>query len=142
MSDPVKKPAWKKALSGLAKGLFMLFCIIMFFGYLFSKEGQQHGVSVGANKPVQQEAKADKVNPDLRMVQAERIVKEHLKDPKSATFRGLFYSGKAVCGEVNSKNSFGGYAGYQKFVNRGRIAVLEDSPEFAVVWNEFCVTAK
>lgn len=38
-----------------------------------------------------------------------------LKDPDSAKFRDLERIGKAVCGEVNAKNSYGGYIGYQRF---------------------------
>lgn len=76
----------------------------------------------------------------LRMVQAERIVKGHLKDPKSATFRNLFYTGKAVCGEVNAKNGFGGYTGFQPFINRGTIVVMPEDPVFAEAWKEFCAT--
>lgn len=55
------------------------------------------------------------------------IVKK-LKDPGSAKFRGLFISasefpdgGKvytihSLCGEVNAKNSYGGYSGFRRFV--------------------------
>ncbi len=52
--------------------------------------------------------------------QLKQLVTEHLKDPSSATFRNLTLtqgeSGLALCGEVNSKNSFGGYTGYSEFV--------------------------
>lgn len=44
------------------------------------------------------------------------IVKNSLKDPDSALFRDQSWT----CGEVNAKNSFGGYVGYRKF------AVLSD----------------
>ena len=49
------------------------------------------------------------------------LVKEELKDPFSAVFRNediyLDVGGnKTVCGEVNSKNSFGAYTGFQKYV--------------------------
>ncbi len=46
-----------------------------------------------------------------------------------------------VCGEVNSKNGFGGYAGYQRFIATAGFAVLEremESAEFARAWAEAC----
>ena len=49
-------------------------------------------------------------------------VKYEMKDPGSAQFRNMrVYSfsgpggGYVVCGEVNGKNSMGGYAGFQPF---------------------------
>jgi hypothetical protein len=49
---------------------------------------------------------------------AEQSVKEQLKDPSSAQFRNVFVSkdGDYVCGEVNAKNGFGAYGGFEKFV--------------------------
>lgn len=46
---------------------------------------------------------------------------ESLKDPESATFRRITASpdGSIICGEVNSKNSMGGYVGYKKFISIG-----------------------
>ena len=41
-------------------------------------------------------------------------------DPESAKFRNLYVtkdkSGLSLCGEINGKNSFGGYAGYRRFI--------------------------
>ena len=46
-------------------------------------------------------------------------VKETLKDPKSAQFKNVMFrnvgNSPVICGEVNSKNSFGGYIGFQRF---------------------------
>lgn len=43
-----------------------------------------------------------------------------LRDPASAQFRNVKSvtnaEGTAVCGEINGKNAFGGYAGFQSFV--------------------------
>jgi len=69
-----------------------------------------------------------------------------LKDPRSAVFRNIivrndFY----VCGEMNAKNSFGGYVGFKKFINTGGIATLtsweEDSVEFMIEWAKSCLGA-
>lgn len=53
-----------------------------------------------------------------------------LKDPESARFRNLrvagYADGSVVCGEVNGKNSYGGYTGYQPFVASIDAATLYD----------------
>ncbi len=55
---------------------------------------------------------------------AKKEVAADMKDPDSAKFRYLRFVkagekdglvGGFVCGEINSKNSFGAYAGYSKF---------------------------
>ena len=47
-----------------------------------------------------------------REMMAQESVKKILKDPDSAKFQNM----NGLCGEVNSKNSFGGYTGYSEFV--------------------------
>ncbi len=74
---------------------------------------------------------------------AQENVRKRLKDPDSASFTGLFIGKSGVpCGEVNSKNSFGGYTGYQRFVaSGGGLAFLEsDMPpeEFEKTWSQLC----
>lgn len=72
--------------------------------------------------------------------------KAKLKDPSSAQFRNVYFHIGAdgipmTCGEVNSKNSFGGYGGYQKFVSAGKseLTFLEEQvADFNTVWNSFC----
>lgn len=48
---------------------------------------------------------------------AKEAVSNQLKDPAAAQFRNLTYHDKthAVCGEVNGKNSYGGYIGFRPF---------------------------
>lgn len=46
---------------------------------------------------------------------AKKAVEKNLKDPSSAQYRNLISKGGMVCGEVNSKNSMGGYAGFEEF---------------------------
>lgn len=53
--------------------------------------------------------------------EAKKEVSYQLRDPSSAQFRNLRTVRQqdgtvAVCGEVNSKNAFGGYGGFQDFV--------------------------
>jgi len=73
-------------------------------------------------------------------------VKARLKDSDSAQFKDVyFFRGKdnipMTCGQVNSKNSFGGFAGFQHFVSGGssELTFLETEVEdFAKVWNRLC----
>ena len=48
-----------------------------------------------------------------------------LKDPESAQFRGLRKPHGALCGEVNSRNSMGGFVGFTRFFSSssGRYAM-------------------
>ncbi|MBI1627017.1 hypothetical protein [Comamonas suwonensis] len=49
-----------------------------------------------------------------------RRIAHDLRDPESARFREvalIVYEGRSVvCGEVNSKNGYGGYVGFQPFI--------------------------
>lgn len=74
-------------------------------------------------------------------------VKNKIKDPDSARFRSVyFHQGTdgipVTCGEVNSKNSFGGYTGYQRFVSAGKpeLTWLEEQvSDFGAVWSRLCL---
>lgn len=50
-----------------------------------------------------------------RFAGLEEAVKAELRDPTSAMFRNVRTVSAWVCGEVNSKNGFGGYAGWLGF---------------------------
>ena len=70
-------------------------------------------------------------------------IKSTLKDPESAKFKNMRVSiinPKVVCGEVNSKNSFGGYTGFQKFVSVGEAVLFVDGSDSDVTkkYKEFC----
>ncbi len=75
-------------------------------------------------------------------------VRSRLREPSSATFRNVIfhvYEGRMpmVCGEVNAKNGFGGYTGYQGFIASGDALVFLESEleagEFVKSWNMICV---
>jgi len=62
-----------------------------------------------------------KENGEERTIEVtKKIVASTLKDPDSAKFLNLrmvnYYGGKLVCGNINAKNSYGGYTGYTRFV--------------------------
>ncbi|MEB0133776.1 hypothetical protein QN362_00355 [Actimicrobium sp. CCC2.4] len=86
--------------------------------------------------------KENELNANLKML-GERYVKAKLKDPDSAEFRNQFI-GKAgaPCGEVNSKNSFGGFVGFQRYISVGtELTVLKaDMPagDFDTTWTKMC----
>lgn len=66
---------------------------------------------------------------------AEKALEGVLKDPSSAEYRNISSSWEWVCGEVNAKNSYGGYTGYQPFlINRrsGRVELFNPTIERAV----------
>jgi len=80
------------------------------------------------------------------MDRGKSAAKEKLKDPSSAKFRNVYFHKGAkgipmTCGEVNSRNSFGGYSGYQKFVSAGKpeLTFLQEQVKgFSDVWSQFC----
>lgn len=63
---------------------------------------------------------------------AQNEVKNLMKDPDSTNFRNMrsntnTQGAKYVCGEVNAKNSYGGYVGYKPFAFRNERAVIDGS---------------
>ena len=46
---------------------------------------------------------------------AKAFIARKLKDPESARFSEVHVTSEAVCGSVNAKNLFGGYAGARRF---------------------------
>lgn len=86
---------------------------------------------------------------DVYVLRAEDKLKESLKDAGSAKFRNVFVSRNVngtdttdtVCGEVNSKNALGGYAGFKPFVATPSVAFLSESlapVEWLKTWHELC----
>jgi len=75
-----------------------------------------------------------------------KAVRSKLKDGDSAKFRNVYFHRGSdgipmTCGEVNSKNSFGGYTGFQRFISAGKpeLTFIEEQVEdFNTVWNRFC----
>jgi hypothetical protein len=73
-------------------------------------------------------------------------VRSKLKDGDSAKFQNVFFNqskdGVPVsCGQVNSKNGFGAYGGYQRYIatNRADLTFLEEQvSDFQIAWNRFC----
>lgn len=80
-------------------------------------------------------------------VDAEEKVKAILKDPDSARFGQEWVREPKlpiVCGEVNAKNSFGGFAGASEFIVLGAGAFVrehgsDDDRSFVRMWNQLCI---
>ncbi|HHR6503129.1 TPA: hypothetical protein ACS8CD_003703 [Providencia alcalifaciens] len=71
---------------------------------------------------------------------AEKRLKENLKDPSSADFKdSRIGSNGTVCGQVNSKNGFGSYTGYKKYIQVGSLTMIDDgSDDFKKQWVSYC----
>lgn len=69
-----------------------------------------------------------------RIEGAKARVLETLKDPDSAKFKEVYVAsdGETLCGSVNSKNSYGGYVGFQSFMIEpdGRLFFDDSGPSF------------
>jgi hypothetical protein len=61
-----------------------------------------------------------KAPPEQVLEAAKKSLADTLKDPGSAQFRNVrfveYLEGVVVCGDVNGKNSYGGYVGFRDFV--------------------------
>lgn len=75
---------------------------------------------------------------ESRLLESVKIrTAEKLKDPESARFRNLrivdYKGGKLICGEVNAKNSYGGYVGFAPFLaTLDYIAIVSDARDESV----------
>ena len=73
-------------------------------------------------------------------------IQYRMTDPASTVFRDVhLHRGTegvpAVCGQVNSKNRLGGFAGYERFIAAGSVHVLESDMQpgaMDVSWARFC----
>jgi len=72
-------------------------------------------------------------------------IKRQLKDPESAQFRNIMLTRQdngLACGEVNSKNSLGGYVGFHPFVRKKgdqlkNEGYIFDNPRYALYDEDF-----
>ncbi len=97
------------------------------------------GCSKGKNEPPSDGA---------YIVAGKEYVRQTLKDAKSAEFQNVSVSRSAgmpvICGEVNAKNSFGGYNGYRRFISGGPGPATQiegegmEASEFAKTWDTVC----
>lgn len=94
---------------------------------------------VGCEKDQQQKIDDKRRALDL---QVQNIVRGNLKDGESAKFRNQH----EMCGEVNAKNSFGGYTGFTRYILTSEKLFLENQYQesdysikaFQQVWSSTC----
>jgi outer membrane murein-binding lipoprotein Lpp len=95
-------------------------------------------------------ATAPSESPDISSAKA--AVVRLLKDPDSAQFRDVAIvkskAYTAVCGEINAKNGFGGYVGFQPFyaLSDGQVAIatsddVSAASDFNVLLKTYCTPA-
>jgi hypothetical protein len=134
-----KKPIWIPTWLGLLIMVAVLWILVRVM-----TGGQDLSIDTSAS-----DAAAEQNNKEFAwMERGKDAARAKLKDQDSARFRNVrFHKGKdgvpMTCGEVNSKNSFGGYGGFQKFISAGRaeftfLSEQMDAAEFTKVWNQFC----
>lgn len=89
-------------------------------------------------------ARKEKEEENAKIETLKGKVKEALKDPESAQFRNLQYlaDSNSLCGEVNAKNSMGGYVGFKSFaVSAGGNPVILQKLTFnSVIWDKDTAT--
>jgi hypothetical protein len=73
----------------------------------------------------------------------EKYVREKVLEPAQAQFRNQFIGkGGAPCGEVNAKDAFGAYIGFQRYISVARDLTLlaqDVAPaEFEAQWQQLC----
>ena len=80
----------------------------------------------------------DQIKEIEQQTQSRMALHGYLKDPSSAEIRNH----KGNCGEVNSKNSFGGYVGFRRFIASSAIVAVEgenmNADEFQKAWETVC----
>ncbi len=72
-----------------------------------------------------------KTAPEQVIEAAKKSLADTLKDPSSAQFRNVrfveYLDGVVICGEVNGKNSYGGYVGFKDFVASSLSSHIRDT---------------
>ncbi|WP_410480685.1 hypothetical protein ACJ70E_15830 [Pseudomonas plecoglossicida] len=92
----------------------------------------------------QSDAKKAESAAAMAEIRNQRVAREFvsgvLKDPGSAEFRNQ----RGLCGEVNSKNSFGGYGGFKRFIAASKEMVVFENDgrmnpgDFEKAWSMHC----
>lgn len=133
--------------AGLTVAKVLIPIIIVFSIWLLAEEESKRVATVDHQQSAVDNQRA---RDSLLLVKGQESVRSALKDPESAKF-GQIYLNKnkdglsAVCGEVNSKNSYGGYVGPQRFISSGLpdTTFLENDPRitapvFQDLWARLC----
>lgn len=124
----------------------LVFIVLVIIGSMTSEESSTAPAKTDP-QAAQRRAEADQRARESSWVErGKEAVLSKLKDPDSAQFNDVyFYRAKGqvpvACGQVNSKNSFGGYGGFLGFISAGKpeLTYLEEEvKDFVDLWNKLC----
>jgi hypothetical protein len=139
--------------------LLVLVGVVILIAAVNSLTGPAQPVPTATAQPPATKPKAMNIVGGACAMYVEPAVKSHLKDPDSAKFGTIhcldnrrMMNGKVVrnggmqvtfaCGTVNSRNGFGGYTGFQHFVEiiepvQGMF-IESQGGVFVDIWNKLC----
>lgn len=108
-------------------------------------EADNRKIATALEEARKENKRTEETKSQVWVANGREAVEYKLKDARSAEFRNLYFSNKGgvpvSCGEVNSKNSFGGYVGFQRFISGGSSDTTfleEEVAEFPTLWNRLC----
>lgn len=136
MTSDATKPELEDASDKKANQTLLGLALIAFIAIAFIVLGK-----IGSGDSTERKLAA---NNEARIAQAELAMKERLKDPESVQWRDVYvsrFAEAAVCGQVNARNSFGGYTGFKQFivVSGLNLAFLEGEVDgWSKIWIEYC----
>jgi hypothetical protein len=124
--------------------LFLVCLGIIFFGMVssqFNKYKDATAAPASAQPPARPAGPSDM---DVKLLAMENVPKA-TRDPDAAKLQNIRVVRRealVACGEVNAKNGFGAYSGFQRFIYAGKEAIfLEEmmaASAFEISWARFC----
>jgi hypothetical protein len=103
-------------------------------------------LGIPADKTTTTAAATSGVMDPPEVARAKALVADHMRDPASVMFKDVVYIKEklSVCGSVNAKNGYGGYAGYSRFVvgPSGEIETFDGGTDCYGSEKEECFTRK
>jgi hypothetical protein len=92
--------------------------------------------------PVDPVARAAEIDARDRKFAAQEGVRYYAKDSESVQFREVIVTPKVVCGQYNAKNSYGAYAGFQRFISDGKKSLITEddlgAERMNALWVLYC----
>jgi len=120
----------------MIKFLFLTFTLVLSACAIGPSLSEQH-ISAARTMAIETSVYYQKHGKTATINAGKDAVKRTLKDPSSAEFTnlriGAFEGGKLVCGNVNAKNSYGGYVGVKPFAASPSAAVIYTDYDYAFI---------
>lgn len=120
------------------RALIVLFAVFLLSGCAATKNPYSASSAPIEPRPVYSGPAWYRIDASAEQVSiAKEKAANSLKDPASAQFRNLFAISRGtgddkVCGEINAKNSYGGYVGFRMFYVSSDGDVLIESNEVGI----------